>query len=82
VVGVLTNPHNFAIVDVLAKRHQQYLFYFFLLSFSLDEKETKNQDNKNLPSHKARSTARFIVSPTLATIQANIYKLFVPLFVF
>jgi hypothetical protein len=51
-------------------------FIFFLLSFSLDEKETKNQDNKNLPTHKARSTARFIVSPTLAKIQANIYKLF------
>jgi hypothetical protein len=45
---------------------------FFLLSFSIAEKETKKLDNKNLPARKARSTARFIVRPTLATEGAYI----------
>jgi hypothetical protein len=49
-----------------------YFFYninhspFSLLSFSCDEKETKNHDNKKLSSRTARCTARFIVGPTLA----------------
>jgi hypothetical protein len=40
-------------------------FLFFLLSFSLDEKETKNQDKQELP--RSWSTlARIFVGPTLA----------------
>ena len=38
------------------------------------KKYAKNIDNKNLPSHKARSTARFIVRPTLAKEEAYIYN--------
>jgi hypothetical protein len=59
VVGVLTNPLEFRHCWCLAKRHQQYLpFFFSLLSFSLDEKETKNQDHQKLPTRLARRTAR------------------------
>jgi len=47
---------------------------FFLLSFSIAEKETKKLDNKNLPARKARSTARFIVRPTLAKEEAFTLK--------
>jgi hypothetical protein len=61
---------------IQAKRHQQYLpFFFSLLSFSLDEKETKNQDKKEL--QRSRPTlARIFVDPTLAKNQTFIFKIF------
>jgi hypothetical protein len=43
-------------------------FLFFFILFALPKKYAKTLDNKKLPPHKARSTARFIVSPTLAKI--------------
>jgi len=39
-------------------------FSFFLLSFSLDEKETKNQGKKMLQRSRLR-LARFFADPTL-----------------
>jgi hypothetical protein len=41
----------------------QKLSYIFLLSFSLDEKETKNQGKKMLPRTRL-GLARFFADPT------------------
>jgi hypothetical protein len=41
-------------------------FFFFFILFALPKKYAKTLDNKKLPTRKARSTARFIVRPTLA----------------
>ncbi len=68
-VGENTNHRQINVkrhTAVCLYRHQQYLFYFFLLSFSLDEKETKNQDKKELQRSRpklARSRCIGIVSP-------------------
>jgi hypothetical protein len=42
------------------------LFLFFFILFALPKKYAKTLDNKKLPTRVARSTARFIVWPTLA----------------
>jgi hypothetical protein len=61
-----------------------FFFHFFFILFPLLKKYAILQgriDKKEL--QRSRPTlARIFVGPTLATIQANIYKLFVPLFVF
>jgi hypothetical protein len=62
VVGVLTNPLSPLLVFKQSGTNN-IDFLFFLLSFSIAEKETKKLDHQKLPTRLARRTARMMVSP-------------------